>query len=121
MLLAFGEGTQQSIQSNIQSLGTNLLTLRPGGNRQGDVRATNVKSSNIFTIDDVEEIRSLSGVAAVSAVAQTSKQVIVGTVNASTTVYGVGGDYSKIKNIKAQYGMFVTESDVKERSKVAVL
>ncbi len=59
VLMAFGEGTQRSISSSIESLGTNLLTLRPGGSRQGDVRATNVKSTNIFTLDDTEEIRKI--------------------------------------------------------------
>lgn len=121
ILMAFGEGTQRSIQSNIQSLGTNLLTLRAGGNRQGDVRATNVRTSNIFTTDDEAGIASIPGVEAVSAVAQTSKQVIVGNVNASVAVYGVGGDYSKIKNIAAQYGSFITDEDVRARTKVAVI
>ncbi len=121
VLLAFGEGTQRSIQSNIESLGTNLLTLRPGGSRQGDVRQTNVRTSNIFTTEDTAEIRAIEGVGAVSPIAQTSRQVIVGSINASTTVYGVEEEYSKVKNIKAQYGLFISESDVEERSKVAVL
>lgn len=34
ILLAFGEGTQKSITANIESLGTNLLTLMAGGTRQ---------------------------------------------------------------------------------------
>lgn len=121
VLMAFGEGTQRSISSNIESLGTNLLTLRPGGNRQGDVRQTNVRTSNIFTLDDEAELQKISGVAAVSPVANSSRQVIVGNANANTTVYGIGADYSKIKNIKAQYGMFIGADDVAARSKVAVL
>ena len=80
-----------------------------------------MKSSNIFTLDDTEEIRKIPGVASVSTVASSSKQVIVGNVNANTTVYGIGADYSKIKNIKAQYGMFIAADDVDSRSKVAVL
>ncbi|MDQ1343614.1 MAG: putative transport system permease protein, partial [Patescibacteria group bacterium] len=88
---------------------------------QGDVRQTNVRTSNIFTLDDTEEIRKIPGVSAVSPVANSSKQVIVGNANANTTVYGVGADYSEIKNIKAQYGLFIGADDVDDRSKVAVL
>jgi ABC-type antimicrobial peptide transport system permease subunit len=34
VLLAIGNGTQKSIVNQIQSLGTNLLTISPGGRNQ---------------------------------------------------------------------------------------
>jgi len=37
-LVSLGQGTQQSIQNQIQSLGANLLTVSPGAERSGAVR-----------------------------------------------------------------------------------
>ncbi len=38
LMVAIGQGTQRSVTSRIQSLGTNLLTISPGNPNQTNVR-----------------------------------------------------------------------------------
>ncbi len=61
VLLAIGQGAQNSILSNVQSLGSNLLTLTPGGSRQSDVRSKTAGKSrtDILTPALVERIREV--------------------------------------------------------------
>ena len=37
-LISLGQGSQQAIESQIQSLGSNLLTIQPGAVREGGVQ-----------------------------------------------------------------------------------
>ncbi len=123
ILLAFGEGTQKSITANIESLGTNLLTLMAGGTRQWWVGASATSSTKAATFElaDTEKITTIKNVAAVAPIVSTRKQVIYGSTNVSTTTYGITPSYFSVKNMKMQYGLSFTDDDIKNGVKNAIL
>jgi putative ABC transport system permease protein len=121
VMVAIGEGTSAKIESNINSLGTNLIMAYPGSSSSGGVRL-GAGTSAQFTLDDIDAIKKeatlLSGV---SPVIRAGGQVIGGGSNWSTTVYGVTTDYFDIRNWQIESGSFFTEKDVSGRRKVAIL
>ena len=50
-LMAIGKGAQESITSRIESLGTNLLFVRPGATTQGGI-SSGLGSAGTLTLDD---------------------------------------------------------------------
>lgn len=121
VLLAIGEGAQKSILSNIEALGTNLLTITPGSQNQSNVRSFGGSNRNIFTMDHSNLIATLSWVTAVAPAIQTSGQVIFGSENTNATIYGVTPEYESVRNIKTENGSFITAKNQKNREKVAVI
>lgn len=123
VLLAIGEGAQKSILSNVESLGSNLLTLSSGGSKQSDVRGRTGGQSNssILTAALVDRIRAIPGIKYVSPEISTRKQAIYGDKNMSVTIYGVEPDYAKVKNTELAYGSFISKDQVDQSEGVAIL
>jgi len=121
VMVAIGEGSQKRIEEGIQSLGTNLILVFPGASRTGGV-SRGAGSFNRFTFDDVEKLQKeatlLSGI---SPVVRSGGQVIGGSSNWSTAVFGVSPDYFTIRNWQLEYGEFFSERDVRANKKVALL
>lgn len=121
VLLAVGQGATSSIVSQISSLGTNLLTVRPGSPNAGNVRNQGGNNQKIFTMDHVDIISGIENVIAVSPIVTSSKQVIYGSNNSSVTIYGVTPAYEKVNNTPVTSGVFITDQANTSRDKVAVL
>jgi putative ABC transport system permease protein len=121
IMVAIGQGTGAKIQEQINSLGTNLITVSPGTAKTGGV-SQGGGSVTKFTFNDVEKIKkeatSLSGV---SPVVRASAQVVGGAGNWSTSVYGVSTDYFTIHNYELESGEFFTDRDVQGNKKVALI
>jgi putative ABC transport system permease protein len=121
VMVAIGQGSQEVIEEGINSLGTNLIIVFPGFSQAGGV-SRGAGSFNRFTFDDVEDIQKQATlVSAVSPVVRTGGQVIGGTGNWATTVYGVYPSYFKIRDWQLKYGEFFTDRDVRANRKVALL
>ncbi|MBD3170225.1 MAG: FtsX-like permease family protein [candidate division Zixibacteria bacterium] len=121
IMVAVGEGTQVKIESEINSLGTNLLIVFPGAATSGGARM-GAGSFNRFTFDDVEDLqRESTLLSGVSPVVRSGAQVIGGISNWFTTVYGVNIDYFNIRSWEIEDGQFFTEKDIIGRRKVALL
>jgi putative ABC transport system permease protein len=120
-LVALGEGSQKDISSQVATLGTNLLMIRPGSSQVGGARGG---SGTLDTLDlaDVERLRTeatlLQGV---SPEIRITSQVIAGTNNWNTSVTGVLPEYATIRNYQVSSGTLFSERDIRTRSKVAVL
>ena len=56
-LVSLGQATQQTVQNQIQALGSNLLTISPGAINQGGVRGAAGGRTNL-TLDDADAISS---------------------------------------------------------------
>ncbi|MEJ2633866.1 MAG: ABC transporter permease [Calditrichia bacterium] len=121
VMVAIGEGSQTVIEEGINSLGTNLIIVFPGFSQSGGVNR-GAGSFNRFTFDDVEKLRKETTlISAISPVVRSGGQVIGGTGNWFTTVYGVSPDYFQIRNWEIEYGEFFTERDERANKKVAIL
>ena len=118
-MVALGEGAQRQVENQIESLGTNVLTVRPG---QGMFRGVRGGSSARLTTDDVEAVRR--GAPALVEVApemQGQLQVQSGRNNASVRILGTTPNYAEVENHTLELGRFFDESENRGRRRVAVL
>ncbi len=123
VLLALGQWATASILSNIQSLGTNLLMVSPWWSRQSNVRWAEWGrgSENVLTMTESDLISKLANVAMVSPEYSSRGQFIYLSNNAQETVYGVMPSYLQVRNSSVAYGSFITQRNVDDVDKVAVI
>ncbi|MCL2480306.1 MAG: ABC transporter permease [Spirochaetaceae bacterium] len=113
VMVAIGDGSRIQIESQLSSMGTNLITVTPR-------RGTTIP--NRLTKADSEKLRNeASYIRAVSGIRQRNFSIVGGSSNWSTTVMGVEPDYLIIRNWDVQEGDFFEEKDLASRNKVAVL
>lgn len=120
-MLAIGEGSKESIRSNISSMGSNIITIRPASASSGGVRAS-ADEMQTLTLKDYEAIKAQATLLSYATPLVTGKgQIINGSSNWPSSVYGVNPDYLKIKVIDLQSGSMFTDAEVKSASKVALI
>ncbi|MFH2138744.1 MAG: ABC transporter permease [Candidatus Omnitrophota bacterium] len=119
-MLALGQGAKESISDELSSLGTNILTIRPGARRMGGV---SLESGSItrFTIKDSEEILKIPQVRRVSPSVSGRGQVVYKNKNWNTRIQGTGTGYAEMKSSVPIAGSFFTEEQVRSRKKLALL
>ena len=122
-LMAIGRGVQATITQRIESLGTNLLFVRPGEISQRGV-AGGQGSAATLTMEDASALADPLFAPSVSAVApelSTTGQVVAGRSNTSTRIYGVTPEYFTVRNFELSSGRFISAGHVGNASQVAVL
>lgn len=120
-MVAIGQGSKESIQSQLSSMGSNMITILPSSNVAGGARLGG-STVNTLTIDDVKAIRKQAeNVSAVSPAANSSGQAINGALNWPTTIYGVSPAYLDIRQWALKDGIPFSEEDVRASAKVCLL
>lgn len=122
-LVSLGQAGQQAVESQIQSLGSNLLTVIPGAQSSNGLR-TAAGSTTTLTYEDAKAIRGSSQISAVKTVSPEllrRAQIATGNKNTNTQVMGVTSAYQEVRNIAINSGFFISENDNFGLSKVAVL
>ena len=126
-LMAIGQGVQQSITSNIESLGSNLLFVQPGeatsggpggGLGGGAGSAATLTLQDAYALDDPVFAPSVK---AVAPEIRASGQVSAGRNNTFAQIYGVTPEYSEVRNFPVEEGDFIREGHLANNSQVAVL
>ena len=119
-LVGVGQGATAGITSQIQALGTNLLTVNPGSSATG---LTNLGfgTADTLTLGDSDAIAALSGIAAVAPEVTTSKLVIAGTKNTTTSIVGTTADYASVRNQDIYQGTFLNDASDESSLRVAVV
>lgn len=122
IMMAIGQGSKESIRTEISKIGTNLISIQPGSDMgHGGVRQ-DPSAMQTLKVEDYEAIRAEAKLAKyVSPEVNTGGQVIYGANNTTTTVYGEAPDYLDIKQWTVQCGACFTESDIKKSAKVCVV
>jgi putative ABC transport system permease protein len=123
-LVSIGEGATASIQSSIQSIGSNLLEITPGAAKTagGFGVSSGRGTAQTLTEDDAAAISSsVSNVSGVAEEISGRYQVTGNGTNTNTTVDGISASYATIRNVAIADGTFVTDEESLSRSKVAVL
>jgi putative ABC transport system permease protein len=121
VMVAIGKGAEQRIQNQIASMGTNLIMIFPGSMQQRGVHMGPDQGVRL-SLDDVERLKKNSTLLeAVSPVVRTGVQVIGGSGNWSTSVWGGSEEYLQIRDWKMSSGEFFTASDVRAQNKVCVI
>jgi len=120
-MLAIGQGSKKSIQSQISEMGSNMIMIQPGGDMRGGVRQS-ASSMETLKLADYNSIRNETRyLAAISPTVNSSGQVIYGANNRPTTVYGVNEEYLDIRRYTVADGSMFTEQDINSAAKVCVV
>jgi putative ABC transport system permease protein len=120
-MVALGNGATATIEAQIQSVGSNIITVNSGNFSMGGVRG-GMGQSNRLTAEDATAIRDqVSGIKYMCAGFQSRAQVIVGNMNWQTRIQGTDVDLPLIRSWATQYGTFFSGEDVRTSGKVAVL
>ena len=94
-LMSIGKGTQVSIVSGIQNLGTDLLFIQPGAiTAQGGVRS-GMGTATSLTSQDADAISQVAHVKLVAPISGTSSQVVAGGNNMNTRITGITPEYQQ--------------------------
>ena len=120
-LMAIGRGAQASVTERIESLGTNLLFVRPTQTFQ---QAGGETSTPTLTLDDAYALVDPIFAPSVSAVApelSTNGTMVAGRLNTVVQVIGVTAEYAPVRNAKVATGEFVSPAHVGSSSEVVVL
>lgn len=123
-LVSLGQASQQQVSSQIQSLGSNLLTVIPGAQTGGGGIREAAGSTQTLTYEDAFALRQSSQVTDVQAVSpEVSRraQVSAGGSNSNTQIVGVTDAYQVVHSVAMQTGVFVSQTDNANLAKVAVI
>ena len=121
IMMAIGQGSKESIRAELSTMGTNLLTIRPGADMRGGVRQDPSSMQTLKMADYERILREKKFVTKVSPEVTASGQVIYGNNNTNTSVYGESPDYLSIKQWEVEDGECFTEEDIKKAAKVVVV
>ena len=120
-MLALGQGAKESISERLASLGSNLLSIRPGSSRLHGI-ALEAGAVTRFTLQDADAIAKLRNVVkSVSPSVAGTAQLVYGNKNWNTQIQGTGVDYAPMRAAVPTVGRFFTEEELRMRQKVAVL
>jgi putative ABC transport system permease protein len=121
-MVAIGQGSKKSIQDQLSTMGSNMVTIRPVSN-QGTGGARQ-ESANLqtLTLDDVNAIREQAQyINAVSPAVQARGQAINASLNWPTTLQGISPDYLSIRDWELKEGVSFTVADVNGSAKVCII
>src|SRR4026207_458988 len=120
-MVSLGQGATASVQTEIASLGTNVMIIVPGATSVGGVRG-GLGSISTLTVTDAEDIEKKSAsVATVMYGTRSVLQVIRENKNWSTIVLGATPVFPDIRSWPIAQGNFFTQSDMDSAAKVVVL
>ncbi|MCX5667310.1 MAG: ABC transporter permease [Candidatus Omnitrophica bacterium] len=119
-MLALGQGAKESISKTIESLGSNLLTVRPGSHRLHGV-ALEAGAVTRFTLQDVDAMAKVPGVKRVSPSITGRGQVVYSNKNWNTQVQGTGESFAQMRASVPAIGRFFTDDESRMRARVAVI
>ena len=121
IMMSIGQGSKESIRGELATMGTNLLTIRPGADMRGGVRQDPSAMQTLKMADYERILREKKFVSKVSPEVTASGQVIYGNNNTNTSVYGESTEYLDIKLWTVEEGDCFTDEDIKKASKVCVV
>ena len=121
-MIAIGEGSKQSIQSNIASMGSNMINIRPGASRGPGGARQEASAMETLKLKDYDLLESEAKlIKAISPTISTGGQCIFGNNNAPSSMYGVSLGYLDIRQLKVEEGEMFTEEDIRTSAKVCVI
>ena len=121
IMMSIGQGSKESIRAELSTMGTNLLTIRPGADMRGGVRQDPSSMQTLKMADYERILREKKFVTKVSPEVTASGQAIYGNNNTNSTMYGESVDYLDIKQWNVEEGECFTEEDIKKAAKVVVV
>jgi putative ABC transport system permease protein len=120
-MMSIGQGSKESIRAELSTMGTNLLTIRPGADMRGGVRQDPSAMQTLKMADYERILREKKYVTKVSPEVTASGQAIYGNNNTNASMYGESIDYLEIRQWTIEEGECFTEEDIKKAAKVCII
>lgn len=120
-MISIGRGANAKISEEIESLGSNVLVVRPGTQSTG-MRRFGRGTAKTLKLEDAEILEEKAEhIALVSPEVTQNAQVKYGNKNNSIEIIGTVPEYERVQNTYVEEGEFFTNSDVKYKKKVCIL
>jgi macrolide transport system ATP-binding/permease protein len=120
-MVAIGQGANEAVSQQIQSLGTNVVVILPGALTTGGIRA-GFGSASTLTVDDARAIRREDpAVAQVGYLIRQQGQVQYASQNWTTNIQGVSPSYPPITNWHISAGRAISRADDAKAALVVVI
>jgi len=120
-MVAVGQGANEAVRKQIESLGTNLLVVVPGATTMGGVRGGSGSASTLRVTDAEAIRREARSVGSVSYLIRQIGQAQYANQNWTTSVQGVSPNYPPVTNWQIASGRGISEEDDNSAALVAVL
>ena len=121
IMLGIGTGARKNVQANMESMGSNILTIRSSSAKSGGVQQ-GFGTRPSLTIKDAQEImKTADNIDSVAVASNESKQLMYGNQNWASSVYGVSNSYLYIKNYEIESGRGFQQDDSRNYAKVAII
>lgn len=120
-MLAIGQGSKKSIQTQIAEMGSNMIMIHPGAEMRGGVRQ-DPSAMQTLKLDDFKSLQDETNfLSAVSPNVSSSGQLINGANNYPSSVTGVSPEYLEIRQLSIENGTMFTNADIQSSAKVCVI
>jgi len=120
-MLAIGQGSKVSIQSQISEMGSNMIMIKPGADMRGGVRQS-ASTMESLKMEDYNSIRNnVSYISKMSPAVNGSGQFIFGANNYPSSISGVNTEYPDIRKLTVDEGTMFTDQQIKTAAKVCVI
>jgi macrolide transport system ATP-binding/permease protein len=116
-VVALGQGSQERVLDNINSLGTNTLEIFPGKDF-GDTRSSKIRT---LVLADARVLAEQAYVDALSPTVSTTSTLRFDSIEVSAQVSGVGEQYFRVKGTKLAEGSFIDADTVRSYAQDAVI
>ena len=120
-MVTIGQGSSAQVSASVESLGTNVLSLRPGKFRMGPGGGGGGAPPAPFGLRDSEAVAELPLVAYSAPQVTSGQTLVAGNANSATTVYGTTSDYLRVQNWALASGRGFTEAEEAGGAGVCIL
>ena len=120
LMMAIGEGAQQSIKRSIDSMGTNLIVILSGSSSTSGSRSGSGNSSAL-SIGDANAIKDLEDIEMIAPISTGNAQVIFAGNNWNTSIIGTTPSYFLIRSWYTEGGEIFSDDDIRSASRVALI
>lgn len=121
IMLAVGQGASVKIQKDMASMGSNLLMISSASVTSGGVRMGQGTKPSLTLKDAYAIEKNCPSVGFVAPYSSEAKQVTYGNQNWSTNITGTTAEYMQIRDWNINLGRNLSDEDISNMSKVAIL
>jgi putative ABC transport system permease protein len=122
--VGLGEGASSQVTSEINSLGSNVLTVTPGSSTSSSGIREALGSASTLTMADVSALSSpvdAPDIKAVTPITSSTEVLTAGSETATTTVQGTTANWLTVRGRSVAEGRFLDDEDVTDHTAVGVL
>ena len=120
LMMAIGEGAQQSIKRSIDSMGSNLFVILSGSSSTSGSRSASGNSSAL-NMNDATAVGDLDDIAAIAPISTGNAQIIYAGNNSNTPIVGTTPSYFSIRRWDVESGELFSDADVRSANRVALV